>query len=106
MLEVKCPELLDEAKAFADKAGLAVNLQQNLDFLDNYAGKENTVCVLSKDFALLSFNFTVYRLINGERKLWFNGGLLFHGSHDGHGSGAAPTLAVTLEPTTGWSIHT
>lgn len=37
---------------------------------------------------------------------WFNGGLLYHGNHDGFGSGEAPTLAVTLNPTDGWSIHT
>lgn len=36
----------------------------------------------------------------------FNGGLLYHGSHDGFGSGKGPTFAVTLTPTHGWSIHT
>jgi hypothetical protein len=34
------------------------------------------------------------------------GGLLFHGPHDGFGSGGAPTFAVTLTPTFGWKIHT
>ena len=43
---------------------------------------------------------------NGRWTTWFNGGLIFHGAHDGHGSGAAPTFAVSLTPTTGWSIHT
>jgi hypothetical protein len=35
-----------------------------------------------------------------------SGGLIFHGKHDGFGSGSAPTFAVTLEPTSGWAIHT
>ena len=35
-----------------------------------------------------------------------SGGLIFHGSHDGFGSGSAPTFAVTLERCDGWSIHT
>jgi hypothetical protein len=34
------------------------------------------------------------------------GGLLFHGPHDGFGSGSGPTFAVSLSPTVGWSIHT
>lgn len=37
---------------------------------------------------------------------WFNGGLIFHGNHDGFGNGSAPSFAVTLNPTNGWSIHT
>jgi len=35
-----------------------------------------------------------------------HGGLLYHGPHDGFGSGSAPVFAVTLEPCDGWSIHT
>lgn len=36
----------------------------------------------------------------------YNGGILFHGKRDGFGSGSAPTFAVTLTPTSGYSIHT
>ena len=36
----------------------------------------------------------------------FRGGLIFHGAHDGHGSGAGPAYSVTLTPTTGWQLHT
>ena len=41
-----------------------------------------------------------------KRHTIMNGGLIFHGKHDAFGSGSAPTFAVTLEPTDGWSIHT
>lgn len=37
---------------------------------------------------------------------WFNGGLLYHGSHDNGGDGGAPTFSVNLSPVNGWSIHT
>lgn len=41
-----------------------------------------------------------------EYEHWFSGGLLYHGSHDGWGSGAGPVFSVTLTPCTGWAIHT
>jgi hypothetical protein len=37
---------------------------------------------------------------------WFNGGLIYHGRHDGGGDGGAPTFSVNLTPQYGWSIHT
>ncbi len=36
----------------------------------------------------------------------YNGGLIYHGPHDGGGNGGAPTFSVCLTPTSGWSIHT
>lgn len=36
----------------------------------------------------------------------YNGGIIFHGSHDGYGSGSAPTFSVCINPTDGYSIHT
>lgn len=44
--------------------------------------------------------------VKAEYQHWFNGGLIFHGSHDGYGSGSAPSFSCTLTPTDGWSIHT
>lgn len=62
---------------------------------------------LSPDFAPMSFYFVIEKKNDkGEWTTLFNGGLLFHGRHDGNGSGAAPTLAVTLTPEQGWSLHT
>ena len=34
------------------------------------------------------------------------GGLIFHGQHDGGGDGGMPTLSVCLTPQDGWSLHT
>jgi hypothetical protein len=39
-------------------------------------------------------------------KFWFNGGLIYHGTHDGGGDGGAPTFSVNLSPVNGWSVHT
>ena len=41
-----------------------------------------------------------------ERGREMNGGVIFHGTHDGGGNGGAPTFSVCLSPTDGWSIHT
>lgn len=39
-------------------------------------------------------------------KRWFNGGLIYHGTHDNGGDGGAPTFSVNLTPENGWSVHT
>jgi hypothetical protein len=54
------------------------------------------------DFAPLSFYFA--RTVNGNFS--GNGGIIFHGQHDGFGNGSAPTFSVCLTPCDGWSIHT
>lgn len=103
----KVKKLLMEARTHAKANNLANNLQQKLDYLENYGGSEKTQCRLFPDFAPWSFQFTMCKLNpQGEWTYWFNGGLIYHGSHDGHGSGAAPTFSVTILSTTGWSIHT
>jgi hypothetical protein len=63
--------------------------------------------VLYPDFAPFSFGFTTERMLpDGSWGAPVSGGLIYHGPHDGHGSGAHPTFAVTLEPCDGWRIHT
>lgn len=52
-----------------------------------------------KDWAPLSFVF-----LCGQGGM--NGGIIFHGSHDGFGGGGSPTFSVCVEPTEGWQIHT
>ena len=100
---------LAEARALADSMGLRDNLERQLAFLDEYAEDDDrgrTRCRLYHDFAPYSFGFLM-RLRRGGKYLdWFNGALIFHGPHDGGGSGAAPTLAVCLKPTVGWTVHT
>lgn len=107
MLVVKDKKHFKEVKKFAEKIGKESNLQQALDYLDRYSGEGRTRCTLYKDFAPFSFEFLMERKKeDGEFEPWFNGGIVWHGPEDGYGSGAAPALSVTLEPTHGWSIHT
>jgi len=84
-------------------------LFDNLRYLStyaNHAGKK-TRCDLYVDFAPMSFSFMMnIKDKDGIWKKWFNGGLIFHGSIDGYGSGSSPTFSVCLTPTDGWSIHT
>jgi len=94
-------------RAHAAKLGLDDNLDDKLRFLDNYAGRDRTRCTLYPDHAPYSFTFTMDAL--GQDGVWhrrFDGGLLYHGPEDGYGCGCFPTLAVTLDPTHGWTIHT
>jgi hypothetical protein len=116
-------EHLRNVEAFADKLGpeMRKRLDEQLTYLGEYAGGVNTRCVLYKDFAPASFEFVMQRRkavdvdpcdlhIDNDNdtawNYWFNGGCIFHGPHDGWGSGAAPTFAVTLTREDGWSIHT
>ncbi len=57
-----------------------------------------------------SFVWTRLRRIKGSTNEWErdgNGGLVYHGPHDGYGDGGAPTFSVCVgTPKIGWSIHT
>ena len=100
---------LQEALEFAKKMKNN-SLQDCLDRLkkteENY--KQNTgrdlVTYIYPDFAPLSFYFEKFDC--ESQKVNSNGGIIYHGPHDGFGSGAAPTFSVCLTPTDGWSIHT
>lgn len=105
MLEDRTNGKLQSIKAFAAETGREEQLQQKLDYLANY-GAQETKCVLFQDFAPQSLFFNMQKKKDGEWVHWFSGGLIFHGSHDGFGSGAAPTLSVCLNPTDGWQVHT
>jgi hypothetical protein len=105
MLEDRTNGKLEEIKAFAAETGREEQLQKELDYLGNYSAQE-TKCVFFPDFAPYSLSFNMERKEDGEWVHWFNGGLIFHGSHDGLGSGAAPTHSVCLTPTDGWGVHT
>ena len=94
----RCSDYFDEVVAFARKAGRwtgPLGLRENLVRLVRLA-RAGSKAVLYKDFAPYSFEFSA----GG-----FQGGLIFHGSHDGGGSGAAPSFAVCLEPVDGWALH-
>lgn len=50
-----------------------------------------------KDFAPMSFGWSAGSLV---------GGCIYHGAHDNGGDGGMPTLAVQVNPSFGWSLHT
>jgi hypothetical protein len=95
-----------------ESVDVSAYLKNRLDYLANYGGKgedgaDRMRVRLFKDFAPHSFEFVIEeRGADGEYHMVLVGGLLFHGPADAHGSGQAPTFAVTLTPTNGWSIHT
>lgn len=119
MLIIENQKHFDEVVAFAKKVGLYEDdgttnnaLSNRLKYLDGYGGKDSDGndrmrVHLTPDFAPFSFFFVIEKKNDaGEWRALFNGGLLFHGRHDGNGSGSTPTFATTLEPTVGWSVHT
>lgn len=115
-----------EAKLTAAKAhSLAINgnLLAKLEYLHTYACRtgttedgtpiipdiEVTKTYLYPDFAPHSFEFVITkRRPDGTYATWFQGGLIFHGSHDRGGDGGAPTYSVSLNPSesASWEIHT
>lgn len=116
MLDVQDAEHLAAVRAFAERTGQRDELERQLRYLDEYACRTGddrvdrtlTRCVLRRDHAPYSFEFVMLRkdISTSEYVYFFTGGLLYHGAHDGHGSGAAPTFAATLVATSGWSVHT
>ncbi|WP_437230216.1 DUF4120 family protein [Planctomicrobium sp. SH661] len=112
-----CEERWREVHEFANRAGLLDDLLRNLDYLETYANRpgclydrengDDTRCRLYPDFAPLSFGFVIdCRRACEDWKQWFVGGLIYHGPHDGFGTGQAPTYSVSLVHKQGWQIHT
>jgi hypothetical protein len=111
MLVIEDRPYFDSVVAHAKSVGLYEGdqsgcLKDRLDYLRNYRDPVTTRTRLFRDFAPYSFSFVIEVKRDEDWRLLFNGGLIFHGAHDGCGSGAAPTYAVTLTPTSGWAIHT
>jgi hypothetical protein len=113
----RCQEHFDKVLEFAKSRGLEDNLQQRLDYLDNYANGpgctydkaegRDTRCVLMFDYAPHSFYFVMERRNSpdAEWKTWYNGGLILH---EAGSSGAEfPVLSVRMDSsTTSYEIHT
>lgn len=91
-------EHFTDTKKKAEEMGMLVNFENQMNVLRSIAYNNKSKVILSKDSAPFSFNFFIPGM--------YNGGLIFHGSHDGFGSGSAPTFSVTMNATRGWSIHT
>ena len=123
-----------EVEKFAEKTGQLEQLRKQLWILHTYGecgdprfegqrtldpltceGTEKSRAWLYRDFAPCSFDVRLERRVSeegesgtsGETRYepWMHLGLLYHGSHDGFGSGSAPTFAVSIESVQGWSIH-
>ena len=93
---------LKEALKYAEKIK-NTSLKERLERLEKIDENQETTTEIYNDFAPLSFEF---HRRDKEGKVITVGGIIFHGSHDGFGSGSSPTFSVSLEPTDGWSIHT
>ncbi len=93
---------LEDTVRFAMQVGKLDSLTDCLDRLQAIADNTNAKVTLGRDLAPHSFGFA----INRETGCVINGGLIFHGSHDGGGNGSAPTYSVSMSPVDGWSIHT
>ncbi len=97
--------ILDKTNGRLLEAIMAGHRMQNnslLQILERYANDPRGDFVLYPDFAPLSMLFAIMK----EGKIIMNGGLIFHGRHDGNGSGSAPTFSVSITKTDGWQIHT
>ena len=92
-----CQRYLLGVREDAQRQMLAGTLNNSLAQINAVAEAAGELGQLFADHAPLSFTWLAGGIF---------GGLLFHGPHDGFGSGSAPTFAVTLEPTFGWRIHT
>ena len=106
-LEILDKDYYDDVVRFATESGQIDSLQAQLDYLSTYSD-ERCKCVLYKDFAPYSFAFTMQMKNEaGEYVRRFNGGLIYHGSHDNGGvGGGAPTFSCTASPVQGWKVHT
>lgn len=83
-------------------AGHKMKNDSLLQILERYNNDTRGDFVLYPDFAPLSLLFAIMK----EGKIIMNGGLIFHGRHDGNGSGSSPTFSISITKTDGWQIHT
>jgi hypothetical protein len=99
MLTILDQDHFEKVKAFAERVGLADQLQRQLDYLGANDGAREIK--LGRDFAPHSFTFAMYR----DGKYLFNGGLIYQGP-DCPADGSFPSLTVSLATGTGWFAHT
>lgn len=97
--------------AYAESLGAEAlaQLKDKLNYLETF--RDNTCHVeLYKDFAPHSYGFTLFgpEKEREGREVWIQGGLIYHGPHDGGGSGGAPSFSVSLSGDTAprWEVHT
>ncbi len=104
----------DAVVVFASQHDLLDAFQERLQHLEKMASDNfaSDGCVfLLKDFAPMSFTFSLGVLHNISSRIGVNGGLIYSGPVDDGGDvrldGSAPAFTVQLgEPKVGWLIHT
>ena len=92
---------LQETLEFARKNNDG-SLKRCIDRLNKVDGELGSVTTIFNDFAPKSFEFVRKK----EGKFCGNGGIIYHGPHDGYGSGGPPSFSVCVSKTNGWAIHT
>ncbi len=104
MIEFNEPSHLLNTLKFAAEVGAASQLIERLEYLNTYAGGENT-CRLFKDWAPYSF---VFNITKPDGQFWFNGGLIYSGPGQPlDGSAPALTVGIGIDSSKhNWSIHT
>lgn len=107
ILVIENKEYFETVEKFAKDTNQFELLEKQLVYLAGYSDR-NTRCTLYKDFAPFSFAFSIEVWVEEteEFKYWFNGGLIYHGKHEGYGSGTAPTFSISLDKAEGWRVHT
>jgi hypothetical protein len=98
----KLNEAIQYARSIGDQSLIRCLRHLNMVHGEEYFYKGGHTNIHT-DFAPLSFFFVRF---NAQNESVLCGGIIFHGKHDGFGSGSAPTFSVCLTPTNGWSIHT
>ncbi len=93
-----CMQFLGDIEDVAIRAKLLTTLQIGFETIARF-GSPSQPSRVYQDFAPLSFGWQA-----GKGSL--AGGLIYHGPHDGFGSGGAPTYSVSIDNVNGWSIHT
>jgi hypothetical protein len=97
--------IVDKTNGFLLKAIMAGHRMQDdslLEILQRYSDDSKGDFTLYPDFAPLSFLFALVK----DGKLLMNGGVIFHGKHDGNGSGGPPSFSVSIDKAQGWRVHT
>ena len=96
--------ILDKELEYAKSIGNDT-LQKCIDRLKQVDYYYDAEISIYNDFAPHSFEF-VRRNLKGI--FMGNGGIIFHGPHDGFGSGSAPSFSVSLDDSKEirWQIHT
>jgi hypothetical protein len=102
---------LENIKAFASTHPAGDTFMRCLESLNDRCDHgENRKCVIGTDFAPYSLSFAYGEMTTDPEPTWIgrpiNGGLIYHGPHDGHGSGQAPSFSVTMDKADGWVLHT